>query len=707
MNDRLYDTELRGVSDIKEANINLIYAGRARTGYLAATSEQERKALRKQFDDAVQTMDKLRDRAGQTFQTDEGKRLLAQFIEIENTWKREAQDFFSAAQSQALTQTDAAVKEIERVVVSSQKLDDLMTDLAVSKEKAAAVSVQAGTDLYERMRALMITLAVLGVAIGMLLGWLVTRGIVRPLQQAVNAARQVAAGDLTTDIKVATRDETGDLMGALKEMNESLARIVRDVRDGCESIASASSQIAQGNSDLSQRTEEQASSLEETAASMEELTSTVQQNANNASQADRLVEQASAVALRGGEVVDGVVQTMSAISDSSRRIADITGVIDGIAFQTNILALNAAVEAARAGEQGRGFAVVAGEVRTLAQRSAVAAKEIKALIDESVQRVEGGTRQVDEAGSTMREVVDSVRQVATLVREISSASAEQSSGIGQVNQAVAQMDTVTQQNAALVEEAAAAAASMQEQAGRLAQEVRRFKVEAGDAGGSAREAQARLVRPGPWWPARCLRRPPRASRRPSPRWRMPARTTGPRSERSGPPPAGGPVGWRSACDGKVTAMNPSHPLRRAYAGRAPSGAPQAAPDQPAVAQERADGPVAGRRRAGRPGIAGLCLAGRQGAGMESRLGRAQRLAGAADPAAGAGRAALAHLALRAQRRGQRHPQVIGALSLPPGPGQTSLVSLVQALWKVPLAFWACWLAPPLAAKARRCRWARP
>ena len=498
MNDRLYDTELRGVSDIKEANINLIYAGRARTGYLAATSEQERKALRKQFDDAVQTMDKLRDRAGQTFQTDEGKRLLAQFIEIENTWKREAQDFFSAAQSQALTQTDAAVKEIEkRVVVSSQKLDDLMTDLAVSKEKAAAVSVQAGTDLYERMRALMITLAVLGVAIGMLLGWLVTRGIVRPLQQAVNAARQVAAGDLTTDIKVATRDETGDLMGALKEMNESLARIVRDVRDGCESIASASSQIAQGNSDLSQRTEEQASSLEETAASMEELTSTVQQNANNASQADRLVEQASAVALRGGEVVDGVVQTMSAISDSSRRIADITGVIDGIAFQTNILALNAAVEAARAGEQGRGFAVVAGEVRTLAQRSAVAAKEIKALIDESVQRVEGGTRQVDEAGSTMREVVDSVRQVATLVREISSASAEQSSGIGQVNQAVAQMDTVTQQNAALVEEAAAAAASMQEQAGRLAQEVRRFKVEAGDAGGSAREAQARLVQARP------------------------------------------------------------------------------------------------------------------------------------------------------------------------------------------------------------------
>ncbi|MBC9903335.1 MULTISPECIES: methyl-accepting chemotaxis protein [Achromobacter] len=496
MNDRLYDTELRGISDIKEANINLIYAGRARTGYLAASTDQERQSLRKQFDDAVATMDDLREKAAANFYSEEGKRLLAQFTETEQVWKRESAAFFAAAQARPLTQADPQVAAIEaRVIASSQKLDDLMTTLAKAKENVAAQSVQAGTDLYETLRAVMIVLAVAGVAIGMLLGWLVTRGIVRPLEQAVMAARQVAAGDLTTDIQVATRDETGDLMGALKTMNASLARIVKDVRDGCESIASASSQIAQGNADLSQRTEEQASSLEETAASMEQLTSTVQQNANNASEADRLVNQASSVAVRGGEVVEGVVQTMSAISDSSRRIADITGVIDGIAFQTNILALNAAVEAARAGEQGRGFAVVAGEVRTLAQRSAVAAKEIKALIDESVTRVEGGTRQVDEAGRTMREVVDSVRQVATLVREIASASEEQSAGIGQVNQAVAQMDTVTQQNAALVEEAAAAAASMQEQATRLAQEVRRFKVEAG--GGSAREAQVRLVQAVP------------------------------------------------------------------------------------------------------------------------------------------------------------------------------------------------------------------
>ncbi|SEJ63042.1 methyl-accepting chemotaxis protein [Achromobacter sp. NFACC18-2] len=492
MNDRLYDSELRGISDLKEANLHLIYAGRARNAFMAASSEQERQALRKQFDDAVRNMDALRDKAAATFHAEQTRQLLAQFGETEQVWKREVSAFFEAAKSQPLTQNDPRVAEIEkRLIASSQKLDDLMTDLAVSKEKSAEASVQEGTELYGTVRAIMIALAVAGVAIGMLLGWLVTRGIVRPLGEAVSAARQVAAGDLTADIRVSTRDETGDLMGALKAMNESLARIVRDVRDGCESIASASSQIAQGNADLSQRTEEQASSLEETAASMEELTSTVQQNANNASEADRLVNQASTVAVRGGEVVQGVVQTMSAISDSSRRIADITGVIDGIAFQTNILALNAAVEAARAGEQGRGFAVVAGEVRTLAQRSAVAAKEIKALIDESVTRVEGGTRQVDEAGRTMREVVDSVRQVATLVREIAGASEEQSTGIGQVNQAVSQMDSVTQQNAALVEEAAAAAGSMQEQANRLAQEVRRFKVEA--AGGSARQAQARLM----------------------------------------------------------------------------------------------------------------------------------------------------------------------------------------------------------------------
>ncbi|MFY2030301.1 methyl-accepting chemotaxis protein [Achromobacter xylosoxidans] len=479
MNTRLYEVELRGLSDMKEANIHFIYAGRARNSYLAASSERERQAVRAQFDNAVRNMDKLRDRAQAYYQTDEGRQMLDRFKEMEETWKRDADAFFTAAAALPPVQKDPRAAEIERhVIASSEQLDRVMSKLALQKEASTAQSVREGSDLYERMRDVMILLSVAGVVLGILLGAVMTRGIVRPLGQAVNAARRVAAGDLTGDIQVATRDETGDLMAALKAMNASLTGIVREVRGGSEGIAAASSQIAQGNADLSQRTEEQAASLEQTAASMEELTGTVRQNAANAGQAEQLVSQASAVAARGGEVVDGVVQTMGAISDSSRRIADITNVIDGIAFQTNILALNAAVEAARAGEQGRGFAVVAGEVRTLAQRSALAAKEINALINESVSRVEDGSRQADEAGRTMRDVVQSVRRAATLVREIASASAEQSTGIDQVNVAIAQMDGVTQQNAALVEQAAAAAASMREQAGHLAQQVRRFKVEA-------------------------------------------------------------------------------------------------------------------------------------------------------------------------------------------------------------------------------------
>ncbi|WP_238927847.1 methyl-accepting chemotaxis protein [Achromobacter xylosoxidans] len=478
MNTRLYEVELRGLSDMKEANIHFIYAGRARNSYLAASSERERQAARAQFDNAVRNMDKLRDRAQAYYQTDEGRQMLDRFKEMEETWKRDADAFFTAAAALPPVQKDPRAAEIERhVIASSEQLDRVMSKLALQKEASTAQSVREGSDLYERMRDVMILLSVAGVVLGILLGAVMTRGIVRPLGQAVNAARRVAAGDLTGDIQVATRDETGDLMAALKAMNASLTGIVREVRGGSEGIAAASSQIAQGNADLSQRTEEQAASLEQTAASMEELTGTVRQNAANAGQAEQLVSQASAVAARGGEVVDGVVQTMGAISDSSRRIADITNVIDGIAFQTNILALNAAVEAARAGEQGRGFAVVAGEVRTLAQRSALAAKEINALINESVSRVEDGSRQADEAGRTMRDVVQSVRRAATLVREIASASAEQSTGIDQVNVAIAQMDGVTQQNAALVEQAAAAAASMREQAGHLAQQVRRFKVE--------------------------------------------------------------------------------------------------------------------------------------------------------------------------------------------------------------------------------------
>jgi methyl-accepting chemotaxis protein len=291
-------------------------------------------------------------------------------------------------------------------------------------------------------------------------------------------AQRVAAGDLSVRIDLKPGDHTS-LMATLKEMQQSLAKVVNDVRSNADSVATASAQIAQGNADLSQRTEEQASALQQTAATMEELGTTVKLNADNARQANQLAQAASGVAIKGGEVVGQVVETMRGISESSRRIADIIGTIDGIAFQTNILALNAAVEAARAGEQGRGFAVVASEVRTLAQRSAEAAKEIKSLIGASVDRVEQGTALVDQAGQTMEEVVASIRRVTDIVGEISSASAEQSTGVGQVGEAVGQMDQVTQQNAALVEESAAAAESLKAQAGALVQVVSVFKLAQG------------------------------------------------------------------------------------------------------------------------------------------------------------------------------------------------------------------------------------
>lgn len=303
--------------------------------------------------------------------------------------------------------------------------------------------------------------------------------IVNPLNEAINVANAVASGDLTSRIEVNSTNETGRLLQALRTMNDSLVDLVGKVRMRADQISTVSGEIASGNSDLSQRTEEQTSSLEETASSMEELTSTVKQNTDNARQANQLATGASEVAMKGGAVIGQVVQTMSSINDSSKKIVDIISVIDGIAFQTNILALNAAVEAARAGEQGRGFAVVATEVRTLAQRSAAAAKEIKELISDSVAKVENGTRLVDEAGTTMDEIVNAVKRVTDIMSEISAASREQSSGIEQVNQAVTQMDEVTQQNATLVEQAAAAAESMQEQAQALIHAVSIFRLSGG------------------------------------------------------------------------------------------------------------------------------------------------------------------------------------------------------------------------------------
>ncbi|HUG60083.1 MAG TPA: methyl-accepting chemotaxis protein, partial [Candidimonas sp.] len=304
----------------------------------------------------------------------------------------------------------------------------------------------------------------------------VTRSMVGTISRSLNVAQRVASGDLTSTIQAHGTDETGQLLQALGDMNSSLINIVAQVRMGTDSIAIASSQIAAGNTDLSARTVAQASSLEQTAASMEELTSTVTQNADNARLANQLALSASNVALKGGQVVKQVVDTMASINVSSQKIVDIIGIIDGIAFQTNILALNAAVEAARAGEQGRGFAVVASEVRSLAQRSAASAKEIKGLIDESVSRVDEGSLLASTAGQTMEEIVSSIKRVTDIMGEITVASQEQTSGIEQINQAVTQMDSVTQQNAALVEEAAAAAHSLQQQADNLVAAVSVFKV---------------------------------------------------------------------------------------------------------------------------------------------------------------------------------------------------------------------------------------
>ena len=346
-------------------------------------------------------------------------------------------------------------------------------------------------EVYAQAINRMVALGAAGLLLGALMAWFLSRSITRPLSHAVALAETVAMGDLRSEIDINSRDEVGQLLAALKRMNESLRSTVIQVHSGTDMISTASQEIAAGNMDLSSRTEQQASSLEETASSMEELTSTVKQNADNARQANALAVSASEVAVKGGTVVSEVVDTMASINESSRKIVDIIGVIDGIAFQTNILALNAAVEAARAGEQGRGFAVVASEVRNLAQRSAAAAKEIKTLINDSVTKVDAGGKLVDQAGATMTEIVQSITRVTDIMSEIASASIEQTSGIEQINMAISQMDQVTQQNAALVEEAAAAAGSLQDQASALARVVSVFNVGAAHAPAAAAKPAAK------------------------------------------------------------------------------------------------------------------------------------------------------------------------------------------------------------------------
>ncbi len=380
----------------------------------------------------------------------------------------------------------ALLKRGERDAARQRLLDETLLLLDGLQDRVIEISriqsaemVDAGADsqrVIDNAGMLNLILSAMAVVLGGLFAWRVSKSITAPLAQAVSVAETVARGDLGQPILAVTRDETGRLLRALHDMQDKLAGAVRTIRAGSETISSAAGQIAAGNTDLSSRTEEQAASLEETAASMEELASTVKQNADNARQANQLAASASEVAQRGGAVVSAVVSTMGDISASSRKISEIVSVIDGIAFQTNILALNAAVEAARAGEQGKGFAVVAGEVRSLAQRSAQAAREVKTLIEASVSKVAEGAGQAENAGTTMQEVVASVKRVTDIMGEIAAASQEQASGIEQVNRAVSQMDEVTQQNAALVEEAAAAAGSMQDQAHALVRAVGVFRL---------------------------------------------------------------------------------------------------------------------------------------------------------------------------------------------------------------------------------------
>ncbi|NUT60649.1 methyl-accepting chemotaxis protein [Herbaspirillum sp. C9C3] len=416
------------------------------------------------------TLDQLQARLS----SEQGRKSFAEILALRGKYQQGQQRFLQLAST-------GATMDASELLLTTLRQDQentiarLKGYIAVGTRMMEHSGEEAAAQYHQKTR-IMLGIALLAVLVGGGFAWWITRSITRPVRHAVEVAQQVACGNLASPIEPGKSDEIGQLLEALRQMNGSLTDIVGELRHGAETIATASSEIAGGNLDLSARTEQQAGSLEETAAAMEEITSTVRQNADNARAANELAAEASAVASRSGAVVQQVVATMAGISLASRRIVDIIGVIDGIAFQTNILALNAAVEAARAGEQGRGFAVVASEVRSLAQRSAGAAKEIKALIDDSVTQVDTGARLVEQAGSTMEEVVGSVRRVSHIVGEISEATQEQRTGIEQVNQAITHMDETTQQNAALVEQVAAAAQSLQDQSQRLRELVGVFRL---------------------------------------------------------------------------------------------------------------------------------------------------------------------------------------------------------------------------------------
>ncbi|MGO4580901.1 methyl-accepting chemotaxis protein [Cupriavidus sp. 2TAF22] len=479
---KIYHGDLQALKSVQGANIDLLYSSRAQIALLSASTMGERAAEKDQIEKSLNALEERVKGARSMFTQPEGQALVKQMDTLLPAYHQRINAYVALVGKQPLdtSQFESQVfSESADLIKESRALEDVMAKMVKRRDDRALANMQEARGVYEASRLWMLGLVLGGLAVSVALGAFLARTLSRQLGgepgYAAAIAARIAGSDFSGEVKLRSGDKTS-LLHAMKQMQQQLSATVRDFKESAESIASASRQIAAGNSDLSQRTEQQAASLEETASSMEELTSTVRQNADNARQASGLAANASETAVKGGEVVGRVVQTMDEINDASKKIVDIIGVIEGIAFQTNILALNAAVEAARAGEQGRGFAVVAGEVRSLAQRSANAAKEIKGLIGDSVARVENGSALVDQAGKTMGEIVQAVKRVTDIMGEISAASAEQSSGIEQVNKAVAQMDEVTQQNAALVEEAAAAAGSLEDQAARLQASVASFRL---------------------------------------------------------------------------------------------------------------------------------------------------------------------------------------------------------------------------------------
>jgi len=477
LNDHVEDLARRrivGIGLIRDVKDNANVVARAVRNSVLSDDAEVIAAEIKRVVDARASDDKLLATLDKDIELEPGKALLAAFAQTRAPYAAAIDKVTALAQDNQDAQACALLLgEVRKAQAAYFKALDALVEFQVDVAHKAADSA-AGD--YRQARAALIALALGAMAATFLLALWITRSITRPVARAMGACRRIEAGDLGAEIQVGGKDEVGQLLASLRAMQAHLSAVVGGVRNSSDSVATASAQIAQGNLDLSQRTEQQASALQQTAATMEELSATVRSNVDSARQANDLAQGASAVAARGGAVVGQVVATMHGISESSRRIGDIIGVIDGIAFQTNILALNAAVEAARAGEQGRGFAVVAGEVRSLAQRSAEAAKEIKGLIGRSVEQVEQGTVLVDQAGRTMDDIVGSIRRVTDIVGEITSASAEQSSGFQQVGDAVGLMDRATQQNAALVEESAAAAESLKGQARQLVEAVAVFRL---------------------------------------------------------------------------------------------------------------------------------------------------------------------------------------------------------------------------------------